>query len=122
MVHFRDLLGGSLWPLIKVMPGFLTSWMKIYVNNQQTEWVKSLAVTDLDILLAKLRMLPTQDLGVKITAILVYYSLCWALSACYLQVAVPRAVISVFNQLLLDSIPNIKYYNLFGTLYRHPTI
>jgi hypothetical protein len=37
-------------------------------------------------------------------------------------VAVPRAVISVFNQLLLDSISNVKYYNLFGALYRHPTI
>ena len=52
----------------------------------------------------------------------VYYSLCWVLSACYLPVAVPRAVIFVFNQLLLDSISNVKYYNLFGALYRHPTI
>jgi hypothetical protein len=74
MVHFRDLLGGSLSSLIKVMPGFLTSWMKIYVNDQQTERVKSLVVTDLDILLAKLRMLPTQDLGVKITAVLMLSS------------------------------------------------
>jgi hypothetical protein len=40
---------------------------------------------------------------------LVYYSLCWVLSACYLPVAVPRAVIFVFNQLLLDSISNVKY-------------
>ena len=52
----------------------------------------------------------------------VYYSLCWVLSACYLPVAVPRAAIFVFNQLLLDSISNVKYYNLFGALYRHPTI
>jgi len=48
---------------------------------------------------------------------MVYYSLCWVLSARYLPVAVLRAVISVFNLLLLGSIFIVKYYKIF-TVFR----
>jgi hypothetical protein len=53
---------------------------------------------------------------------MVYYSLCWVLSARYLPVAVLRAVISVFNLLFLGSIFIVKYYKIFAAFCRYPNI
>src|ERR1700691_4056974 len=43
-------------------------------------------------------------------------------SACYLPMAVLRAVISVFNLLFLGSILIVKYYKIFVVFCRYPNI